>query len=133
MKQDLLQFYPRLPGTSWESSPPGQQPRLEPATCTEAETFALQVLDDSMQPEFRRGCIIIIDPTGHARDGSYVLARSGEGHVFRQLVELGDGQWQIQALNPAHTDTAPVKLPQDIAGVIVQRAGVRRRYHKRYE
>jgi len=55
--------------------------RLEPSTCTEAETFVLQVLDDSMEPEFAKHCMIVIDPTGHARDGSYVLARCPDGLV----------------------------------------------------
>jgi len=57
--------------------PADENPRLEPSTCTEAETFVLQVLDDSMEPEFAKHCMIVIDPTGHARDGSYVLARPG--------------------------------------------------------
>ena len=45
-----------------------------PSACSDAAPFALRVVDDSMEPEFRRNCIVIIDPTGHARDGAYVLA-----------------------------------------------------------
>ncbi len=118
-----------------------KQPDAEPSTCIEAEPFALRVLDDSMEPEFRKGCIIVIDPTGHARDGSYVLAREEapgkqdraetDGYLFRQLRGNKESGWQLQALNAAY----PVGQTElaAIAGVIVQRAGVRRRYHKHYD
>lgn len=96
-----------------------------------------------MQPEFRQGCIIVIDPTGIAREGSYVLARSiavddsqlaeTDGYVFRQLVYDQQGQALLTPLNPAYpTEETPTDLNR-VVGVIVQRAGTRRRYHKRYD
>ena len=42
--------------------------------CSAAEPFALRTIDDSMEPEFNTGCIIIIDPGNVARDESYVFA-----------------------------------------------------------
>lgn len=140
MNDKTVQFYP--PRSDSQTAPIESEARLEPATCTEAESFVLQVLDDTMEPEFRRGCMIIIDPTGRATDGSFVLARrpvAREGannpvddYVFRQLRRASESSWQLQTLNPAYPDeTSPVSL-QDIVGVIVQRAGVRRSYHKRY-
>jgi len=122
--------------------------RLEPSTCTEAETFALQVLDDSMEPEFREKCIIVVDPTGHAKEGSYVLAqlngseavREGaeseelvENFLFRQLRKNSKGEWGLYALNKNYALQATTQNLSDILGVIVQRAGTRRRYHKRYD
>ena len=83
MSENELRFYPQLPSVSnaaqdrSNTGAPPDRARLEPATCTEAEPFALRVQDDSMQPEFRTGCIIVIDPTGRATDGSYVLADDG--------------------------------------------------------
>jgi len=129
---------------------PGQDstPRLEPSTCTEAETFALQVLDDSMEPEFRDKCIIVVDPTGHATDGSYVLAQNPgsssikesaeseelvENFLFRQLRKNSNDEWELHALNDAYEPQATTQNLSDILGVIVQRAGTRRRYHKRYD
>ena len=135
--------------------------RVEPSTCTEAETFVLQVRDDSMEPEFKSGCIIVVDPTGHATDGSYVLARRAEKqdaaqaaeraefdtaevdaaevdsalqpYVFRQLRRDGGGVWRLCPLNDAYpSDVTPADFGE-IVGVIVQRAGTRRRYHKRYD
>ncbi len=105
----------------------------EPSTCTEAEPFALRVLDDSMEPEFRRGCVIIIDPTGRATDGSYVLVEGQTDVWFRQLHKADEG-WRLQALNDHYPVLDEVASDlSNVLGVIVQRAGVRRSYHKRYE
>ena len=98
-------------------------------TCSDAAPFALQVTDDSMQPEFEQGCIIVVDPTGVAKDGAFVLVdldaldfssdqvqadtellerlkppvqRSiGDSIVLRQLLHSGPS-WLIRALNPAY-------------------------------
>lgn len=139
--------------------------RIEPSTCTEAQTFVLQVMDDSMEPEFAQRCMIVIDPTGHAKDGSYVFARindigrhehtqqnaegtydsahdsahseqaeeSVENYQFRQLRCSDDGTWQLCALNSAYPSRPTPSDFSEIVGVIVQRAGTRRRYHKHYD
>lgn len=101
------------------------------SACSEAESFALMVLGDSMEPEFIEGEIIIIEPEGLATDGSFVLARLDEEWIFRQLVRSGAG-WRLQALNPAYPavdipDLSPVK------GVIIQKSKPgRRKASKRY-
>ena len=113
------------------SSPPyGAQ--IETATCIEAEPFALRVTDDSMEPEFKQGCIVVIDPTGRVKDGAFVLAEVATGFVFRQLV-LREGAAELRALNETYPP-APVDVAAgEIKGIIVQRAGTRRSYHKRYD
>ena len=103
-----------------------------PTTCIEAEPFALRVVDDSMEPEFAAGCIVIIDPTGVARDGAFVLAEIDGEYIFRMLRRT-DGGDELVALNGGYP---PLMLPAGLAsvrGVVVQRAGARRRYHKRYD
>jgi len=109
-----------------------------------------------MEPEFRKGCIILIDPTGRARDGCYVLAKvqantdnqdaqqahntppandesALEQYLFRQLKQHKNKRWYLQALNDAYRhDIIDVDI-HDIEGVIVQRAGTRRSYHKHYD
>jgi SOS-response transcriptional repressor LexA len=102
------------------------------SSCAESEPFALRVLGDSMEPEFRDGCIIIIDPTGAARAGSFVLARQGEEYIFRQLAEAG-GVFYLTALNKTYPDLPLANGLRDVHGVVVQRAGTRRREHKRYD
>jgi len=135
MADNEIRFYPKLASIKDKFSvATPDDSRLEPSTCKEAEPFALRVLDDSMQPEFRKGCIILIDPTGRATDGSYVLANTTEdtGPIFRQLCKNEQDQWILSALNNAYPDTATREDLSDITGVIVQRAGVRRSYHKHY-
>jgi len=105
---------------------------LDSSTCVAAEPFALRVTDQSMEPEFRRGCIVVIDPTGVVKDGAYVLAEVGGKFIFRKLRHQGNRAW-LEAL---HERYPRLELDEGIAavkGVIVQRAGARRRYHKRYD
>lgn len=101
------------------------------SSCSEAEPFALQVLGDSMEPEFKNGAVIIVDPAGVVEHGSYVIAVRGDEYIFRQLV-IRDGQMSLKALN----DTYPrLPLPggvDDIKGVVVQQAGRRRKDRKHY-
>jgi len=99
--------------------------------CSGAEPFALMVLGDAMRPEFDEGDVIVIEPEGHALDGSFVLAHAGGEWVFRQLAAVGDA-WELRALDPRY----PVLPLADLAavrGVIIQKSRPgRRRDAKRY-
>lgn len=102
--------------------------------CSGAESFALRVLGDEMAPEFNAGEIIIVEPDGALKDGSFVLAQLGGEWIFRQLRLRGEG-WSLQALNPARTDLAELPLPDlaAVRGVIIQKAVPgRRRLSKFY-
>lgn len=100
-------------------------------SCAESEPFALQVTDDSMEPEFDRGCIIIVDPGGLLRDGAFVFAKDNQDeYIFRRL-HIVDGKHYLEPLNPAY-GTLEIQVGQ-IKGVISQRAGKRRSYHKWYD
>ncbi len=103
-----------------------------PSACSDAAPFALRVMDDSMEPEFRRNCIVIIDPTGHAREGAYVLAVVEGEYIFRQLRMNDDRVW-LEALKKTYPALALDAGITAVKGVVVQRAGARRRYHKRYD
>jgi SOS-response transcriptional repressor LexA len=85
-----------------------------------------------MEPEFNDGCIIIIDPSGVARAGSYVLAQQGEGLIFRQLAEAG-GVFYLAALNRTYLDLPLPNGLRDVRGVVVQQAGRRREDRKFYD
>lgn len=101
------------------------------SSCSESEPFALQALDDSMEPEFATGCIIIIDPTGLANDGAYVFAKdNADEYIFRQL-RIVEGRHYLAPLNDLY-ETIEIKNISQIQGVITQRAGKRRSYHKNY-
>ena len=94
------------------------------------EPFALRVIGDTMAPEFMDGCIIIIDPSGVVKDGSYVLARQGEEYIFRQLV-FGDDVYYLRALEEGHDD---IEIPDLVLveGVIIQQGARRRADRKHY-
>ena len=101
------------------------------ASCGGGESFALRVIGHSMAPEFDEGDIVIVEPEGLARDGSFVLALHDGEWIFRQL--RGDGQrWWLQALDPAWPDL-PLPDLSAVRGVIIQKARPgRRRASKRY-
>ena len=95
-----------------------------------AEPFALRVIGDIMSPEFKDGCIIIIDPEGVIADGCYVLARHHDEYIFRQLI-YGDGNYLLKTLQDGHESIEIPDLDR-IEGVIVQQAGRRRADRKHY-
>jgi len=102
--------------------------------CGSSEPFALQVVDDSMEPEFKKDCIIIIDPNGIAKHEAYVFAMVENGYIFRQLVQEGD-KYYLQPLNEAYLHEKRSIEFDAIEGVIVQQAGPngRRKDRKRYD
>jgi DNA polymerase V len=101
-----------------------------PSTCTDAEPFALQVTDASMEPEFARGCVVIIDPTGQLQVGAYVLAHQQDEWSLGQLTALGAGYGLTTLAAGARAQAIST---DEIRGVVTQRAGRRRSYFKRYE
>ncbi len=105
---------------------------MEPRTCVEAEPYALRVTDDSMAPEFPPGCVIIVDPTAVAGDGTFVLAEHEGTFVLRRLRMDGDDLW-LEALGDGLEIIRPQSGLSAVRGVVVQRAGRRRRDHKRYQ
>ncbi|HQR19332.1 MAG TPA: S24 family peptidase [Burkholderiaceae bacterium] len=99
--------------------------------CGSGEAFALMVLGDSMAPEFTEGDVVIIEPEGLARDGSYVLAQVAGEFIFRRLGRAAAG-WNLQALQPGHP---VIELPDlnGVRGVIIQKSRPgRRRETRRY-
>lgn len=94
------------------------------------EPFALRVIGDTMAPEFVDGCIIIIDPSGIVKDGSYVLARHNDEYIFRQLV-FGEDVYFLQTLEQGHE---AIKIPDlvPVEGVIIQQGARRRKDRKHY-
>ncbi len=101
------------------------------SACDDAEAFALMVLGDSMEPEFVHGDIVVIEPSGEAGDGSFVLAHANGEWIFRQLVRRAGG-WRLVALHPGYAaididDLAAVR------GIIIQKSKPgRRKASKRY-
>lgn len=101
------------------------------AACSGAEAFALQVLGSSMEPEFQEGEIVVIEPQGVVRDGSFVLAQVDGEWIFRQLARWGEG-WRLCALNPVFPALELADL-SCVHGVVIQKSVPgKRRLSKRY-
>ncbi len=99
--------------------------------CAESEPFALRVLGDSMLPEFEEGSVIVIDPAGAIRDGSYVIAMHDNEYIFRQL-RIHEQRYYLVPLNDLY-DTVEIEGMDAIKGVVSQKAGRRRKDHKHYD
>ena len=98
--------------------------------CAGGESFALMVLGHSMVPEFNEGEIIIIEPDGLAKDGSYVLAWYQDEWTFRQLLQTSTG-WILHPLNQAFADVQITELAA-VRGVIIQKALPGRRHASKH-
>lgn len=83
-------------------------------------TYALRVHGDSMEPDFKEGDILIVEPEMEAVHGSYVIAKNGDNEAtFKKLVQDG-GDWYLKPLNPAYP-MKPVDRNMKIVGVVRQR------------
>lgn len=98
--------------------------------CGNSEPYALQVIDDSMEPEFKKGCLIIIDPAGVVEHECYVLAMVENGYIFRQLL-IENGRYYIQPLNEDYVHEKREINFDAIHGRIVQQSGARGRRSER--
>jgi SOS-response transcriptional repressor LexA len=66
--------------------------------------FALRVKDDSMEPEFVEGDVIVVNPNIEVNPGDFVVVESeGEEASFKQLKEYGE-TLVLHSLNPKYAD-----------------------------
>lgn len=116
------------------SSIPVRTEMAAEGSCDESGVFALQVLGESMLPEFEPGDIIVVEPDGLLRDGSFVVARADDGWILRQLQKDGQtpGGWFLIALAPGASAETLIDL-SSIRGVVIQKSRPgRRKTIKRY-
>jgi phage repressor protein C with HTH and peptisase S24 domain len=88
--------------------------------CSAKAPYALQVLGDSMAPEFADGAVIIVDPDHPHTHGAYVVVDYAGDTMLRQFVIR-----ESQAYLVASNDTYPeIRLEQEytIRGVVTQQA-----------
>ena len=101
-----------------------------PTSCVDAEPFALRVIGDDLAPDLPDGCVVIVDPGLSPRSGHYVVAELDNGVTLGALAVTA-GQWFLHPRGCEHTG---IELrPQQIRGVVIQRAGRRRSDFKRFD
>jgi phage repressor protein C with HTH and peptisase S24 domain len=93
--------------------------------CSAKAPYALQVLGDSMEPEFADGAVIIVDPNVPAFDGAYVVCDHNGETTFRQYV-LRDERPHLVALKDGYPDEE-INATFMLRGVVTQQARNRRR------
>lgn len=89
--------------------------------CSYNELYPLQVLDDSMEPEFPKKCVIVIEPSQVCADGAFVIVSVNGERLFRQMVKSSDENHRLCPLNPAYSEVSLQGVEHKIEGVIVQR------------
>ena len=89
-------------------------------------TFAMRIEGDSMEPRFRQGDIIVVNPTISPRPGSYVVATEETGEAtFKQyrdvgLNEHGQKVFELVPMNPHYAAMRSDRHPLAIVGVVVE-------------
>lgn len=91
-----------------------------PVSCSPS-TFVLRVRGGSMEPEFREGDLIFVDPEAPVENGKYVVVRldDREEATFKRLVIEGDEKY-LEAVNPAWPERI-IRVDENatICGVVV--------------
>lgn len=102
--------------------------------CSYNELFALQVLDDSMEPEFPKESIIVIEPSEVCASGAYVVISADGERWFRQFVTDENNKSRLVALKEGYPDIDLEGSEYRIEGVIVQRnIGREIKHYRPYE
>lgn len=95
--------------------------------------FALEIEGNSMEPEFRAGDRIIVDPALQAQPGDFVVAKNGrEEATFKKYRPRGIGAagreiFELIPLNPDYPTINSEHEPARIIGVMVEHRRYRRR------
>jgi SOS-response transcriptional repressor LexA len=89
--------------------------------CSYNELYPLQVLDDSMEPEFPQKCVIVIEPSEVCATGAYIVAEVDGERWFRQYVAGGERGKRLVALKAGFPDIELDDKVFKILGVVVQR------------
>ncbi|WP_017892516.1 LexA family transcriptional regulator [Serratia sp. S4] len=96
-------------------------------------TFALKIKGKSMEPEFKEGDLIIVDPELNPLPGDYVVAKNGEHEAtFKKYRARGvtqDGQdvFELVPLNPDYPTKNSLTEHIEIIGVLVEHRRLLRR------
>ncbi|ENY4535764.1 LexA family protein [Salmonella enterica] len=89
--------------------------------------FALRIKGDSMEPEFKEGDTVIIDPAVYPHPGEFVVAKNGDHEAtFKKFREKADGSYELVPLNPDYS-----VLDSELHDVTIIGTMVEHRIHRR--
>ena len=124
-------LFARLPLVSWEEAsricqtaaaalhPQEVEAWIPVAPRSSERAFALRVPDDSMNPEFLEGEILIVDPTLPGKHNQYLIARMDNDALptFKQLIVVGKRTY-LKPLNVRYP-LIDVSASLQVCGVVV--------------
>ena len=90
------------------------------SSCSSSEPFALQVIGDSMEPEFPDASIVVIEPSDWCQHGRYIMALVEGVRWFRQYLRDDEGE-RLVALNDIYPAIGLAGLDWKVEGIIMQR------------
>lgn len=96
-------------------------------------TFALRIMGNSMEPEFREGDVVVIDPDVAPTPGDYVVARNHvEEATFKKyrprgISESGETIFELVPLNEDYAIMRSDQQTIQIIGTMVEHTRYRRR------
>jgi SOS-response transcriptional repressor LexA len=100
----------------------GDSERVSTTVPVGRHTFAMRVSGDSMEPEFKDGAVLIVEPDLQAQPGDYVIAKAGDDEpTFKQLIKDG-ADWYLKPTNERY----PIKALGKAKVIGVVRAVERR-------
>ena len=77
----------------------------------EDRVYALEIAGDSMEPMYRAGDVVIVQPGAAVRRGDRVIVRTSGGEVMAKLLgRKNDQMVELLSLNPAHKPRDPFDL-----------------------
>ena len=100
------------------------------SACSDSEPYVLRVLGDSMEPEFKEGEVIVIEPHVSIEEGAYVVALYQNQFLFRQL-SIKDNYWYLKPLNEQYP-TVKMTNRDSIKGRIISKSSGKGRQTKSY-
>ncbi|WP_456444360.1 S24 family peptidase [Thiolapillus sp.] len=104
---------------------------LDKSGCSYNEPFALQVLGDSMEPEFPDGCIIVLERADRVAHGMYIMTLVEGVRWFRQYLNDENGE-RLVALNDLYPEISLEGLEWKPEAVVLQRNIKRKVKHYDY-
>ena len=90
------------------------------SACASKSPFALQVLGDSMAPEFQDGAVIIVDPSVPLHHGAYVVIDYKGETTLRQFI-VRDEKHYLVALNENYPEEL-ITEEYNVRGIVSQQA-----------
>jgi phage repressor protein C with HTH and peptisase S24 domain len=84
-------------GSGWDE--------IEVPSVGDPNAYALKVTGDSMEPVYRKGDILIVEPDAAVKRGDRVVVKTAKGEVMaKEVLRRSGRKVELSSLNPRHAD-----------------------------